>query len=310
MMKRLAFILVCLTILSGSTSGTHGRPVVALLSDDSAVYMQALNSFKLKIGKPVRVYNLKGNIEKAPAILNSIMQLKPALIFALGAKAAWFSKTATRRHPETAVVFSMVLNHQRYQLDDGQPNIAGISANIAPGTQLFNLSLFSPDIKRIGMIYSEAHSASALKKAQHAAGLLGITLVAQPIKRAKEFPRAWRKISGRIEAFWVLNDPVLYTLNNIYWLKDRCLKERVICTGQSDNITRLGVLLSINPDINTVGAQASSVANDILNRKRKAADIGITDPIGTRLTLNESTARKIGLKISESARSIVTDVIE
>ena len=310
MIMRLLFMVLCVIALTGSTSSAYNRPIIALLSDDSSVYQEALNSFKVKNNNKIQVYNLKGDIEKAPDILTTIMQQKPALIFALGAKAAWFAKSATRNRPDTAVIFAMVLNHQRYQLHDGQANIAGISANIAPGTQLFNLSLFSPGIKRIGMIYTEEHTSNTLIKAQHAADLLGITLIAQPIKRAKEFPRAWRIISDKIDAFWVLNDPVLYTLSNIYWLKDRCLKERIICTGQSDNITRLGVLLSINPDINTIGAQASSMAHDVLYRNRKPANIGIIDPIGTRLMLNESTANKIGLKINESARSIVTDVIK
>jgi len=310
MITRLIFMFLCVAALTGSTSDAIDRPIIALLSDDSTVYQQALNSFKVKSNKKIQVYNLNGDIKKAPEILTTIMQQKPALIFALGAKAAWFSKSATRNKTDTAVIFAMVLNHQRYSLHDGQTNIAGISADIAPGTQLFNLSLFSPNIKRVGLIYSQEHTADILIKAQQAANLLGIKLVAQPIKRAKEFPRAWRMMSEKIDAFWVLNDPVLYTLNNIYWLKDRCLKERIICTGQSDNITRLGVLLSINPDISTVGAQASSMAHDILYRNRKPADIGITDPIGTHLTLNESTANKIGLSISEAARSIVTNVIK
>lgn len=285
------------------------RPVVALLSDDTESYQQPLNTFQKKINQPVITYNLKGDIKKAPEILDEILQLKPALIFALGAKAAWFAKSSTRKRPDIAVIFAMVLNHQRYQLDDGQVNIAGISSDIAPGTQLFNLSLFSPNIKRIGVVYSQEHSGKTLNKAQYAANILGIKLITKPIKRAKEFMRAWRMMSNKIDAFWVLNDPILYTMDNIYWLKNRCIKERIICTGQSNNMTRLGILLSINPDSNSIGTQASAMANNILYRKRKPADIGIADPIGTHLTLNESTANKIGLIISDEARAIVTEVI-
>jgi len=310
MMTRIMMLLSLLLMLSGSSQSDLPRPVVALLSDDNTIYKQALDSFKGSINRNVLVYDLGGDIKKAPEVLKSIMQRKPALIFALGAKAAWFAKSATRDKTDTAVLFAMVLNHKRYQLHDGQANVTGISADVAPGTQIFNLSLFSPGIKRIGVIYSQTHSTETLLSAQRAAGILGIELVAESIERAKEFPRAWRKMSDMVDAFWVLNDPVLYTLENIYWLKDRCLKERVICTGQSDNITRLGVLLSVSPDVKGVGVQAAAMAHDILNRGRKPASLGIKPPLGTLLTLNESTAKKIGLVISESARSVLTDVIK
>jgi len=232
------------------------------------------------------------------------------LIFALGAKAAWFAKSSTKKRPDIKVIFAMVLNHQRYHLDDGQINIAGISSDIAPGTQLFNLSLFSPDIKRIGLIYSPEHSGKSLGKATKAADLLGLKIVRQPINRAKEFTRAWQKMGGKIDAYWVLNDPVIYTLSNIYWIKDRCIKERLICIGQSDNISRLGVLLSINPDNNSVGIQAAAMAQEILLQHRSPAEIGIKDPIGTHITLNAATARKIGLSVSDTVRSMANEVIK
>lgn len=285
------------------------QTIVALLSDDTENYLQPLEAFQEKMKQTVQVYSLQGDLDKAPEILDEILKHKPSLIFALGAKAAWFAKSSTKKKPQINVIFANVLNHQRYKLDDGQTNIAGISADIAPGTQLFNLSLFSPKLKRVGIIYSPGHSGLSLDKAIDAANILGLDLIKQPINRAKEFTRAWQKMVGKIDAFWVLNDPVIYTLDNIYWIKDRCIKEQLICTGQSDNISRLGVLLSINPDNTNIGIQAAAIAQEILSRQRTPAEIGIQDPIGTHITLNARTARKIGLMVSDTARSMANDVI-
>lgn len=286
------------------------QTIIALLSDDTESYQQPLKAFKEKIKQPVITYNLHGDIDQAPVIMEKILQHKPTLIFALGAKAAWFAKSSTKKRTDIKVIFAMVLNHQRYQLDDGQENIAGISSDIAPGTQLFNLSLFSPGISRVGIIYSPEHSGQSLGKAIEAAEILGLEIVKLPINRAKEFTRAWQKMVGSIDAFWVLNDPVIYTLDNIYWIKDRCIKEQLICIGQSDNISRLGVLLSINPDDNNIGIQAAAIARDILVQQRKPVEIGIQDPIGTHITLNTTTAHKIGLTVSDVARSMVNDIIK
>lgn len=310
MIKRLLCLALLFVSLVDTVSFAAGRPVIVLLSDDTPTYQAPLQAFTDKINREVMIYNLNGNIKNAPAVMQQVMDHEPALIFALGAKAAYFAKLATRQHQDTAVIFAMVLNQQRYQLLGGQKNIAGIAADTAAGTQLFNMSLFSPKIKRIGVVYSPEFSTQIINKAKDAAALLGLELITQPITRAKELRRAWLQVADKADALWILNDPVLYTLENIHWIKDRCLKVQQPCMGQSDNITRLGVLLSVNPDLASIGDQAASMAKDILDNKVSPAAIGLRDPIGTRLTLNATTARKIGLVISPAAKSVVNEVLE
>lgn len=295
----------------GAMASPIERPVIILLSDSLPVYEQPVSAFENKISGTSKIvtFNLKGDIQNAPAVMTQLMANKPSLIFALGAKAAWFSKLATRDHPETAVIFAMVLNWQRYELLDKQQNIAGISADVAPGTQLFNLGLFAPQIKRVGVIYNPTHSAATLTKAREAAALVGIELIARPINQAVEVERDWRQISSKIDAFWVLNDPVVYTLTNIYWLRDRCLKERMICIGQSDNATRLGLMLSVNPNSASIGMQAATMAEAILHSGVNPRSLGVQDPLGTWLTVNTKTAEKVGLVLDPKSLSVVDELV-
>lgn len=307
MKGRFAFSAALLFCAFTTVAAPAVRPVAILLSDSLPAYEQPVAAFENKISDTNRVvtFNLKGDIQNATVVMTRLMEHQPSLIFALGAKAAWFSKLATRDHPETAVIFAMVLNWQRYELLDNQRNIAGISADVAPGTQLFNLGLFAPQIRRVGVIYNPAHSAKTLEKAREAAALIGVELVARPIDQASEVERDWRRISNNIDAFWVLNDPVVYTLNNIYWLRDRCLKERMTCVGQSDNATRLGLMLSVNPNVASVGMQAASMADAILRRSVSPASLGVQDPLGTWLTVNTKTAEKIGIVLDTVSLSAV-----
>jgi ABC-type uncharacterized transport system substrate-binding protein len=117
-------------------------------------------------------------------------------------------------------------------------------------------------------------------------------------------------LASEVDAIWLPTDPVLYTLENIHWLKRQCVKDRLICIGQSDNVVKLGLLLAVNPDIPSIGGQAATLATQILSLGVKPAQIGVQDPLGTRLTLNAKTASKIGVKLANEVLILADEVIE
>jgi putative ABC transport system substrate-binding protein len=285
-------------------------PVVVLLSDSEVAYEQPLAEFEAKLMREVSVYNLHGDIERAPDLMQRIMNSNPSLILALGAKAAYFAKAATQSRQEVPVIFAMVLNWQRYKLMQGQENIAGIDSDVSSGTQMLSLNLFFPEVRRLGVLYSKSHSSTTIDEAARAAEIVGMDIVSTPIDRAKELKLAYKRLVGKVDALWLPTDPVLYTLDNVHWLKRQCLKDRLICIGQSDNIVRLGMLLAVNPDIPSIGLQAATIAEDILHYGAKPSKIGVQDPLGTRLTLNAGTAKKIGLTLPEGVLQMADEVVE
>ncbi len=285
-----------------------GEPVAVLLSDSEAAYSQPLAAFTDEACCPVTVYNLQGDIRKDPNLKNKILAQNPPLIFALGAKAAYAAKLWTKQRQDIPVIFAMVYNWQRYKLLD-QKNMAGIASEMAPGTQFANMTMFSPEVKRIGVIYSD-HSNHFLAEAEKAAALLGHELISERIERSKEFRRSFKKISSRVDAFWVLSDPVIYTLDNMDWLEESCVKERLFCMGQSANIVKLGLTLAINPDFTNIGSQAASLAQSILGGHQSTMDIGVKAPISTQIFVNSKTAERIGLRISQPALDMATKVID
>lgn len=305
------FLLFLLFLFSANIFAEDHHPIVILYSDKSESYHAPAEAFIKKQSHTVLEYYLNDDgFSTGSAIMNNIMMQKPALIFALGARAAWFAKAATVNRLETKVIFAMVLNWQRYNLLDGQKNIVGISNDISPGTQLFNLSLLSPNVKRVGVIYSKFYSQDMIKQAKDATELLGLELIAEPTSRAEGFKRSWRKISQNIDAYWVLSDPGLYTLDNVHWLNNRCLREKIICIGQSKNITKLGVLLSINPDEVNLGVQAAALSKQIHDDVSGNYLGNIQAPIATTVTLNRRTANMIGIKIDKQVLSLVNHIVD
>lgn len=290
-------------------AGAVSSKVIVLLSDEEFAYRQPLSHLEASFGMNLPVYNLHGNVENAPKVMTKVLAEKPELVVALGAKAAYVAKTWSKERPGFAVLFAMVLNWQRYNLL-AAPNVAGIAAEVAAGTQLANLSVFSPQLKKLGVIYSDEFTADAIKEIREAAAILGIEIVEEKISHTKEFRLTFKKMSDKVDAFWLLADPLLYTLENVAWLKEQCIKDRLICMGPSSNIARAGILLAVDPDPSSIGEQTASLVRAILDGGREIKQIGVMQPLGTRVILNMRTAREIGLDIDKRRRDFADTVID
>ena len=307
----LGFALLMLCMIGGTAADTV-KPVVILLSSDDEAYTRPVATFTDAIQMPVEIFNLHGDVRNAEERMSELLSRNPVLIFALGAKAAYIAKLETwkRKRQDVPVVFAMVLNWERYELLKDSDNVAGISNDIAPGTQFANLLMFAPDVTKIGVVYSDKYSSGMIVKARRAARVLGCQLIDQPITQPKEFRRAFNDISEGIQAYWILPDPVVFSTRNMNWLSKRCLKQRIITIGESENVVKLGMLLGINTDAANIGIQAASMARNIVLHNQSPKAIGVMPPLGTSLVLNMKTADKIGLKIDKLALVMTDKVIE
>lgn len=304
----LLFLLIFLVPATGF--GNRDEPWIAvLLSDNEQAYEEPLRSFADSVGMEVRVFNLQGDIRKDPGLKDRLFAEKPSLIFTLGAKAAYVAKLWTKDRQEVPVLFAMVINWQKYDLLEGQRNIAGISSEVNPGNQFLNLSLFAPKIRRIGVIYSPANSSEIVAQARNAVQMLGMELVERPIEQGQDFRRIYRQIANSIDGLWILNDPVTFTVDNMSWLENRCLADRLVCIGQSRNLAQIGLLLSVRPDVANIGVQAASMAKNILKRGQPPGTIGVMEPLGTNIYINNKTAKRIGIELSDTVMNMATEVI-
>ncbi len=310
-LNKLILLLLATVCWTGSALAAlpTAGPIAILLSDSDAAYQEQATAFSHEVDLPCQLFNLHGDINNDPGLKDRLLHAKPVLIYALGAKAAYLAKLWTRERQEIPVLFAMVLNWPRYHLLNDQTNIAGIAAEMSPGTQFVNMTLFSPKVKRIGLLYSPS-STTLLELARKEAALLGLELVAEPIERSQDFQRGFKKITGRIDAFWVLNDPVLYTLENLDWLEQRCLNERLLCVGQSQNLAKAGLTLSVNLDASQIATQAAAMATNILVNHQQIRDIKVMEPLSTQLLLNLKSAERIGLAIPPQARNMATTLID
>lgn len=302
-------ILMFFISQSHAADGVGGN-VALLLSGPEEAYAVSAEAFKAEVNLPFRTFTLSGEDKNFSAIKTQLFASKPSIIFALGAKAAFLAKAWTKTQPEIPVVFAMVLNWKRYDLLKGQDNISGIATETSVGTQFVNLTTIVPKTSKIGVVYSEEFSASLIAEAKETAALLGLELVAEPITSPFEFQRAYKKISDKVDSFWVLNDPVTFTLSNMDWLAQRCIKDRIVCLGQSENVAKQGLTLAVNADFHDIGAQAASLIKNILRGNQSPADIGVMDPLGTEIHINLRATERMELQLSASALNMATKIFD
>ena len=307
--RGLCILFLLLIIPQVGYGGSNPSWIAVLLSDSEQAYDAPVRSFTDSVDKEVRIFNLHGDIRNDPGLKDRIFADNPALIFALGAKAAFVAKLWTEDRQDIPVLFAMVINWQKYKLLEGQNNMVGISSEVNPGNQFLNLSIFAPQVKRIGVIYSPEHSKEIVSQARKAVQMLGMELVERKIERGEDFRRSYRQLSSSIDGLWILNDPVTFTVDNMSWLEKRCVADQLVCIGQSRNLTEIGLLLSVRPDMGNIGAQAASMVKNIVDRGQSPDSIGVMAPLGTNIFVNSRTADRIGIKLSDQALSMATEVI-
>lgn len=308
---KIYFPVLLLLCLPGAVGGGEKhRWVAVLLSDNAVVYDSVVSSFIDGVAMNVKTFNLHGDIRHDPNLEERLLAGSPSLIFTLGAKAAYAAKLWTKERQDIPVLFAMVINWKKYGLTDGQSNMVGISSEVNPGNQFLYLSLFAPQVKRVGVIYSNEYSREIVKQATDAVRMLELDLVERKIDKSEDFRRIYRQLAPFVDGLWILNDPITYTTDNMSWMEKRCIVDKLVCIGQSKNLAVTGLMLSVRPDVSNIGTQAASMAKNIVTRGQEPVEIGVMEPLGTNIYVNSKTALRVGVQLSERVLNMATEVVE
>ncbi len=296
-------------LIVGLATVCVSRPVLAYVlvfkSQDVLAYSAPVPTFKKSLkskeNTKIRVKNMEGSLGKAKQILSSLASDRPEAIYALGAKAAYVAKKYAPKifKKKIPVVISSVLNWKKYSLS--APYTTGVRGNVPAQAVLLQTRMVASNLKKIGVIYS-GESAARIKKARRAAKAMGMRLETVKVDKSAGVPVAFSTLQGRkIDALWMVADPVVITPGNFKHLSKNCLKHKLPTIVYSENFVKAGGLMSVSVNYETIGSQVASIVYDILSGKA-VKDIPVADPIGTQFIGNRKVARKIELDLSSSSQ--------
>ena len=282
--------LVCRLFSPGLASATD---VVILKSSDIAAYNQAISGFKAALPNDVVLaeYDLQGDLEKGRKLARKIRAADPALVFAVGLKAA---KAAQLEIVDIPVVYAMVLDPAKYELN--APNMTGVLMEIPMDRQLGMVKALLPRLKHVGTLYDPSKTATLIEDARRLLKSNGTELVPIQLSSERDVPGALRTLLPSIDALWLVPDSTVLTDESLRFILNTALDERVPVVGFSREFARSGALLCLSVNYGDIGRQAGQLARKILDG-HVSLPAKPLHPDRIELSLNRKTAKFLDIEI-------------
>lgn len=292
-----AFIILIFIHLS--TINADDKSVIVIQSQNIAAYNQVIKGFKNGCKKNNisidKIYNLKGFPDEGKETVSNIAKkdTPPDLIFTIGILAASLAK---EHFPKTPIIFSMVINYERFNLI--RPYISGIAAESTIEKQFHTLTGILGDKLKIGIIYNPRMTGHIVSCASDYLRNSNSAIITEKVFSTDEISRAFETLKKKqINALWLLPDSTIINNEslNIIFNMARDNNIPVFCT--SDSLVKYGALFSTSADYFSTGVQAAKMANSILKDPTGDTYSGIVYPNDVNITINKKLAELYGIDI-------------
>ena len=291
--KRLYWSLVLSLLALPIASPVFATDVIILKSSDIAAYNQAITGFKAAIppGTNLSEYDLQGDLEKGRKLARKIRASDPALVFAVGLKAA---KAAQLEIVDIPVVYSMVLDPAKYGLN--AQNMTGVLLEVPAERQLAMIRNLLPQLKHIGTLYDPAKTSTLIDEARRLLKPSGTDLVPMQISSEREVPGSLRALLPSIDALWLVPDSTVLTDESLRFILNTALEGRVPVIGFSREFARNGALLCLSVNYADIGRQAGQLTRKLLDGQL-SLPMKPWHPDRIETSLNLKTAKFLGIDI-------------
>jgi putative ABC transport system substrate-binding protein len=293
-MRTCGAIVLCAWALHAHSGG------VLVLNSDASVeqYAAVATAFTGAIRERTVTIDLK-NVAAASEVERKVLAADPSSLYCIGSKAYL---VAHKLYKNRTIVLSSAINWQRFPLG---AKTYGIANELPTEMQLTMFRYFFPEVQRIGVVYSEINR-EWIKQARKDGAEMGIKVIGKRVKKSKHVRKAMQKLLPKVDAIWVIQDPVV--------LRDRTAIESVFrqCNAAHTPVftyntmfAQFGAVMMITPDIPTIGRQAAALLKDTSDTEER-----FQSPAGSAITLNAGKAREYGIKLNEEALDSVNNLIE
>src|SRR5262245_35543302 len=296
------------------TIGFLGAGSAAAGRDWSASLVQRLRELGWIEGQTVTIeYRwAEGREARFEEIATEFVRLKVNVIVTYGTPSVAAAKKVTTAVP---IVFAAA----------GDPVGTGLVVSLArPGGNITGLSIQQTDLagKRLEIlreafpglrtlgIVANSGSASAvleMRETEAAASKYGLDVVKSEIRSLDDLEAAIEAFKGRAEALYFCPDPLLTT--NRRRVVTLALGARLPAMFGFREYVEAGGLMSYGPNFPDLFRRAAEYVDKIL-RGVKPSDLPVEQPTKFDLVINSTTAKALGLKISEAYLLRANEVID
>ena len=176
-------------------------------------------------------------------------------------------------------------------------NVTGTSDLNPIKKQIDLLMQLYPNAKVIGTVYSssEINSEMQIKAMKEYAESKGLTVRAATVSTVNDIPQAAQSLVGDVDVFYEPTDNVISSsIPTLVSVTDAAGKA-VICA--EPYMVTGGCLATYGIDYYKLGVQTGHMAADILEGKKKPADMPIETAKELKVSINKTDAEKLGIQI-------------
>ncbi len=277
---------------------------ILLINSNISVKKYALAQSAFKPGSKVStiVMDIGSPWINEDSVKAAIQQEHADVIYCIGSKAYMLARQSVG---DTPVVFSSILKWQRLPLHEHD---FGIAMELPVGMQLLTYRYLFPDIKKLGVLYSNAYSKVWIQHAVEAAKPLGMSIITQRLEQPSDLTAALTKLLPQVDALWLTPDPDVLSrrkaIQEIFQYSD---SRKVPVFAYSDIFINFGAMLAISADIATMGEQASLLVKEILSGDIPKPKIQF--PAGSQIILHMGKLERYGIHIRKGAMQSVNKVV-
>ncbi|SLM49086.1 conserved protein of unknown function [Nitrospira japonica] len=285
------------------TADAQAADIAILKSSSIAAYDQAIDGFKATAPSDAvyMEFDLQGDLEMGRKLARKIRASDPALVVAVGLKAAQAAKMEIL---DTPIVYMMVLDPQRHNL--ASPNLTGTLLEIPVERQLKLIRTFLPGKRRFGTLYDPRKSTTKVREAEQQAAALSFELKSLPVESEKDVPQQLRTLLTFNETLWLMPDSTVLTNESIGFILESAQARGIPVVGFSPELTRLGALLSFSVTYGEVGRETGLLAKRILDGDKRLPLKPV--PIERlKITVNMKIARFLGIEFPRDVSHLIDE---
>ena len=299
-----ALLLVVLAVAAAGCAVSPGVPVSPvqdgkpppvktsiLVSDDSPAFMQVAEAIRVQSPAPIRIRSLGGDPDKAAGVVRAIRNEETQTVVAIGLHAA----QVARQTPGKKIIFCQVFNYEPADLLS--PNVRGVSA-IPPVMKMFAAwKALDPKLVNVGMVTGPGMT-QLTSEARQAAQAHGINLTVASARSDKEMVYVFRKMSPKIQGYWLVPDHRILSNDAIRELMSHGMKRGKQLMVFTPELLQHGGIISVESDYQDIAAQVTG----LLKEAGRAGAFGgpaVRPLTRLKVQVNPMIAKELGLRVPE-----------
>lgn len=264
-------------LLLFTVRGLPAADLATVVSSDSGPYAEALEAFKAALRIPSDFYDASSPDFTPPEDATHVV--------AFGARAA-----AVGYPPGTHLVYALAPVNGRSR------DWHEISMLPPPAEAIAAYKGLQPGLKRLAVFWAAYPGEAYLNELHKEGEKAGITILSAKLKGPDSFPERLRRLMGKIDAFWLMPDPVLINKNSLMVLASFSCANSIPFYAPTYALVQNGATASFSSDFSESGRAAAKAITSIYTGGEQPR---ITYPEKPLLRVNGELAAKCNWPIKK-----------